>query len=183
MSDPFIGEIRPWACSYAPMGWAMCQGQIMQIVQNQALFALIGARYGGNGQTTFALPNLINKIPIHMGNGPGLTPRVIASTGGTTQEALSIAQIPAHNHSINAIDAVSVINDPTNNLIGKASYKTGRDTFYPNCFTTTLPNQPAPTMNQNALTPVGNGLPHDNRQPFLTLNYCIAIMGLWPTRE
>jgi len=181
MSDPFIGEIRPWACNFAPRGWAMCQGQTMQIAQNSALFALIGITYGGNGQTNFCLPNLMNKIPIHMGNGNGLTPRQIGSTGGTTQEALSIAQMPPHNHLINAVDSISSVSTPADNVFSKVSYKSGRDSLYPNSYIESLQNTSS-SLNTAALTPTGSSTPHDNRQPFLTLNYCIALMGIWPSR-
>ncbi|MBL7650263.1 MAG: tail fiber protein, partial [Candidatus Hydrogenedentes bacterium] len=98
MADPFLGEIRAFAGNFAPLGWALCQGQLLPIAQNDALFALIGTTYGGDGQTSFALPNLAGRIPIHQGAGPGLTPRALGEAGGSETVALGVPQLPSHSH-------------------------------------------------------------------------------------
>lgn len=176
MSDPFLGEIKLFAGNYAPYGWAFCDGQIMQIAQNTALYSILGARYGGDGKTTFALPNLKARIPLHFGKGPGLTTYALGETFGSEKVALSINQMPAHSHSaiVRAANA-GTTNQPENNLFGKIA----RSNIYstPDATLTNMAEGSA------ALENSGASQLHTNMQPYLTLSFIIALMGLYPIRD
>ncbi|MFZ5643699.1 MAG: phage tail protein [Bacillota bacterium] len=171
--DPFIGEIRIFAGNFAPYGWAFCNGQIMQIVQNTALFSLIGNVYGGDGKTTFALPNLSGRAPMHQGAGPGLTPRVLGETGGYTSVTLLQNEMPVHSHAVNC-QATANTNDPAGAVWANTAGR-GSPTPYG-----TPPNV---AMSQQAVQPAGGSMPHNNMQPYLGLNFIIALQGIFPPRS
>lgn len=165
MASPFIAEIRIMSFNFAPKGWALCNGQLLPINQNQALFALLGTTFGGNGQTNFALPNLQGRTPIHVGNS-----HTLGEAAGTISVTLTTGQMPTHNHFVAANSANGTTSTPTNNLL--ASYLNG---YAPVASTTTL----AP----DELTSTGGNQPHENRQPYLTLNFCIALQGIFPSQN
>lgn len=172
MPDPFLGEIRLFGFNFAPVGWAMCQGQQLPISQNAALFSLLGVSYGGNGTTTFALPDLRARVPLSMGQGPGLSDYVIGQTGGSENVALVATQLPAHSHSVNASSTAAAADRPAGAVLGRASvniYSSGPDG--------------ATVMNGGMIANTGGSQPHPNLQPFLTLNFCIALQGVYPSRS
>ena len=172
MSQPFVAEIRMFGGNFAPRNWALCNGQILSIAQNTALFALLGTTYGGNGQTTFALPNLQGRAPMHPGNGPGLTPRTLGEQAGTPTVTLISTEIPAHTHNLTATSAAGSKSDPTNSLF--ASGGRGRPAFYAAQAT------PVP-MPSTGLT--GGSQPHNNMQPYLAITFIIALQGVFPARN
>ncbi|HXU76987.1 MAG TPA: tail fiber protein [Methylomirabilota bacterium] len=176
MSDVFLGEIRVFGFNFPPRGWAFCNGQILPISQNTALFSLLGTSYGGNGISTFALPNLQGSAPLHSGQGLGLTPRTLGEFGGQANVTLGITQIPAHTHSAMAGSSAGDQNGPQGNTW--ASARVGRQ----------LENRYAPSganlpMNPNALADAGSSQPHNNLPPCLALNFCIALQGIYPSRS
>lgn len=169
---PYICEIRPVAFNFAPKGWAVCSGGLLAISQNTALFALIGTYYGGNGVSTFGLPNLVGQVPVGVGQGPGLTPRSLGETGGVESVTLTLSQLAAHSHIVNASSAGGNAFDPANNVWsadseGATRYASGA----------------AAAMAQNAIGPAGGNSPHENRQPFVAINYAIAMQGIFPPRS
>ena len=169
MAQPYIGEIRMFAGNFAPAGWAFCGGQLMPISENDALFTLLGTTYGGDGQETFALPNLQSRIPIHQGTGPDGVNYTLAEAAGTESVTLTTQQIPVHSHAMLATTATGSLSDPTSNLLSDS----------PNIklYTAQVPGQ---TMNASAVSPVGGSQPHENCQPFLCINYIISLFGLFP---
>lgn len=172
--DPFIGEIRAVGFNYAPRGWLLCQGQLLSIAQNSALFSLLGTAFGGDGRTTFALPDLQGRVPLHMGTGPGLSPYDRGQFGGVTTLALTTAQLPAHSHAVSADNAAATSEVAANNLLGRAVARAGR--YYG-------PNTPVVPLGANTVGPGGgSGAPHNNQQPYLTLNFIIATSGIFPQR-
>lgn len=171
--EPFIGEIRIFAGNYAPRGWALCQGQLLPIAQNQALFALLGTIYGGDGRTTFALPNLAGRIPINQGTGPGLSPRPIGQAGGAETVTISVQEMPSHSHVANCSNAGSNQASPVGNFW---STDPGGNT---GAYNNTAGSQMAAT----AIGNTGGGQAHNNVQPFLVINYIIAIQGIFPSRS
>jgi microcystin-dependent protein len=166
MAEPFTSEIRIMSFGYAPRGWAMCNGQLLPINQNQALFSLLGTMYGGNGQTTFALPDLRGQVPIHVGNG-----HTLAEKGGAQSVTLSISQLPLHTHVANASQTVGTDNSPTSSLMLATS--TPQSMYGP--ATNFIAMLPA------TVTSVGGSQAHLNMQPFLTLTFCIALTGIFPS--
>lgn len=173
MDNILLGEIRIFCGNFAPYQWAFCQGQLLSISQNTALFSLLGTQYGGNGTTNFALPNLQGTIPVHQGSGPGLTPRTVGEQFGSATTTLGINNIPSHTHQITASSANGTTNIPTNNIFagrGKAD----------NDFTTTAPNV---TMNPTVIGVSGSGQPVSNIQPSIALNFIIALQGIFPQRS
>lgn len=174
--DPYLGEIRIVGFNFAPRGWALCNGQILSIAQNTALFSLLGTTYGGNGTTTFALPNFQDTAPMNFGNGPGLTPRSLGENGGSTGVTLINTELPAHTHSVAASNNAASSNDPTGALWAATGGPRGGVPTY-----TTNGGSPA-LMNIGAVTPQGQSQPHNNLQPYLTLNFVIALQGIYPTR-
>lgn len=179
MSDPYLGEIRIVAFNFAPFGWALCNGQIMAISQNTALFSLLGTNYGGNGSTNFALPNFQNTAPMHWGNGAGLTPRVVGELGGSVSVTLLANELPVHSHALesatlNPQNAAQNVAAPTSGAMFGIS---NAGMAYSDVAT------PPVSFPPNAITPTGNGLPHENRQPILTLNFVIALRGVFPPRN
>jgi microcystin-dependent protein len=169
VSEPFIGEIRIFGFNFAPRGWALCNGQILSIAQNTALFSLLGTTYGGNGQTTFALPNLQSRVPVHFGQGPGLSPYVLGQQGGTETVTLNTNQMPNHSHLVAASSVSPNASRPGNAfLAANGAYQTAPD---------------GTTMNPAMIQGSGGSQPHDNIQPYLTLNFCIALEGIFPSRN
>lgn len=171
--EPFIGQIIMFAGNFAPRGWAFCEGQLLAISQNTALFSILGTLYGGDGRTTFALPDLRGRVPLHPGNGPGLTPRSLGQRSGTETNTLNTAQIPPHNHSA-SIPAKEEANAevPNNNVIAGAGF----DGFG------ATPDSGV-TMSPFNTSNTGGGLPVNNMQPFLSVNFIIALTGIYPSRS
>jgi microcystin-dependent protein len=174
MSDPFVGEIRMFAFNFAPVSWALCNGQLLPINQNQALFSLLGTTYGGDGVTTFALPNLQSRVPVHMGSGTGLSTYILGETMGTENVTLTSSQMPVHNHSVQCSSAGGNQASPANGYPAVESTGTSQD------YTTAPPDS---TMNSAVVTPTGGGQSHTNIQPVLCLNFCIALTGIFPSRN
>jgi microcystin-dependent protein len=176
MSDQFVAEIRIFACNFAPTGWALCNGQLMPISQNTALFSLLGTTYGGDGKSTFALPDMQGNAPMQQGQGPGLSLYDLGQTGGEQAVTLLTTELPAHTHSImgagNPPPANAGVPDPT-----VALARSSGTTVY----------QATPFTNVNAMSPftiglTGSSSPHNNMMPYLTLNFCIALQGIFPSR-
>ncbi|MBK9711278.1 MAG: phage tail protein [Kouleothrix sp.] len=174
MSEPFIGEIRIFGFNYAPRGWAMCNGQLIPISQNTALFALLGTYYGGDGRTTFGLPNLQGSAPLDQGQGPGLTQRVIGETGGETNVTLITSEMASHGHTVGADSGASSVAAPTNGMWASAGR--GRPSAYSS-------NAPSAAMSPAAVGPSGSNQPHNNMPPYLVMNFCIALQGVFPSRN
>ena len=170
MADPFLSEIRIVSFNYAPQGWAFCNGQLLPINQNQALFALLGTTYGGNGQTNFALPNLQGRTPIHMGNGHTLGER-----GGEQAHTLSVAELPTHTHALNASKTDGDAPVPFSNSAGNVLARTVNQIYGP-------PTNLA-AVNAATVTNTGGSQAHLNMQPFLTLTFCIALIGIFPSQN
>jgi microcystin-dependent protein len=170
MSEPFLGMIIIVPYTFAPRGWAFCAGQIMSISQNTALFSLLGTTFGGNGQTTFGIPDLRGRVPIGAGQGPGLSNYDLGEVAGVESVTLTSQQVAPHIHPVNASS-----NDPTSNRAAGACLASA-NIYDANPDGRTI-------MNANAIGPNSGGQPHENRQPFLVLNYCIALEGIYPSRN
>lgn len=180
MADPFIGEIKMVAFDFAPKGWATCGGQILPIAQNSALFSLLGTQFGGNGQTTFALPDLRGRVPVHQGQGPGLTNRTMGESGGSENVTLALAEMPAHGHSLSpggtlpTVSSAGNATTPNGNLPARAN--DGESNY-----STAVADGSIPLAGTTA--PAGGNLPHNNMPPFLTVNFVIALQGIFPPRN
>jgi microcystin-dependent protein len=172
--DPFVAEIRIFAGNFAPGGWAFCNGQLLPISQNTALFSLLGTYYGGNGQSTFGLPNLQGSAPIGEGQGPGLTPRSLGEIGGAPTVTLMGSQIPAHTHAPNAVTGGGNTTSPASAVWASQAGRTP-----PPAYASAANVQ----LGAGAIGPAGNGQPHNNMPPFLTLNFIIALQGVYPPRS
>lgn len=176
MATPFIGEIRMFGGNFAPRGNAFCNGQLLSIAQNTALFSILGTTYGGNGTTIFGLPDLRSRAPMHSGNGPGLTPRVLGEQGGVENVTLQTTQIPFHNHQASGQTALGGQPSPAS-----ATWATTGTSRMP------VPlYAPAPantTMNDLALAQTGSSQPHNNMPPYLVINFIIATQGVFPARN
>ena len=175
MADPFVAEIRIFPFNFAPRGWAFCNGQLLPLSQNTALFSLLGTTYGGDGKSNFALPNMQGNAPMHPGQGPGLSLHDLGETGGSTTVTLLESEIPSHAHSMLAANLPSDQAAPTSaramaRSVNAAAYVAG----------STNPAQVQ--MNPNMLAPAGGDQPHNNMMPYLTLNFCIALQGVFPPR-
>jgi len=175
MSDQFVGEIRIFTGSFAPKGWAFCNGQVLPIAQNTPIFSLLQTTYGGDGITTFALPDLRGRAPLHAGQGNGLTPRSLGATGGQASVALSAAQMPIHSHTARARSGAGDQNSPAGNVWAAGVGRRGQ------AFYATAPGA-SPAMSAAALGPAGGAQPHNNMPPYLTLNFIIALQGIFPSR-
>lgn len=174
MSEAYIGEVRLFAGNYAPVGWAFCDGRLLAIGDNDALFSLIGTTYGGDGQTTFALPDLRGRLPMGQGAGSGLTPRRMGEQLGTENVSLIEQQLPAHSHNFVASTAAAESSSPENALLGD----TEGDVFY---VESTSPD--LQTMDSKAVANAGDSQPHTNIMPSLAMNYIISLVGVYPSRS
>ncbi|HEY0150073.1 MAG TPA: tail fiber protein [Allosphingosinicella sp.] len=173
MSDPFTGEIRMFGGNYAPAGWMFCSGQLLPISEYEALYNLIGTTYGGDGQTNFALPNLQGRIPVHMGQGPGLSNRIIGEAAGSETVTLTTQQIPSHSHAMLAT-ATGQQSSPDGALLATpVSTQAGVNAYLAN----TVPNVPLTPM---MIQPAGGSQPHDNCQSYLCVSYIISLYGIYP---
>ncbi len=170
--EPFLGEIRYVAFNFAPQGWALCNGQILPINQNQALFSLLGTNFGGDGVTTFALPDLRGRVPVATGQGVGLTNRNIGEQGGKESVALTVAQLPAHRHPIHASSGAGNSTAPASNVLANGSSTAIYSTHPPDV-----------ELQSKATTSVGQNQPHENMQPFLGMTCIIALAGIFPSRN
>jgi len=171
MADPFVAEIRIFPFNFAPKGWAWCDGQLLPLSQNTALFSLLGTTYGGNGKSNFALPDLQGRAPMHPGQGPGLSLHDLGETGGSETVTLLESEIPAHSHAVSASQADGNSQTPAGEKlatgVGVGQYAA------PGALTQLSPN---------ALAPAGGNQPHNNLQPYLTFYFCIALQGVFPSR-
>jgi microcystin-dependent protein len=167
MSQPFVGEIRMFAGNFAPAGWMLCDGQLLPISENDTLFNLIGTTYGGDGQSTFALPDLRGRVPLHQGNGS-----ILAETGGAETITLTVSQIPAHSHPL--VGTTSIANDASsaNNVVAQSN------TLDP--YQSTAGGSP---MAAQSISSVGGSQPHDNFQPYLCINFIISLFGIYPSQS
>lgn len=172
-SEPFIAEIYIGGMNFPPRGYAFCQGQILSIAQNTALFSLLGTTFGGNGQTTFGLPDLRGRVPMGQGQGPGLSPRTLGEIGGSETVTLLSTQIPAHTHALNAVSDPGDASAPAGNYLANTG---ALDKEYKSTGTVV-------PMNAGAVGFAGGGQPHANIPPFLVLNFYIAIEGIFPSRN
>ena len=170
MAQPYIGEIRMFGGTFAPAGWADCNGQLVAISENEALYQLIGTRYGGDGQSTFGLPNLMGRIPIHKGQGPGLQPYPIGQMAGTTEETLTTQQLPVHNHPQLASTAPGSSAQPQNEVLAQGTNVQLFRQFNPSL-----------QLAANVVLPAGGSQPHSNLMPYLTLRFIISMFGIFPS--
>jgi microcystin-dependent protein len=169
MATPFIGQISMFAFNFPPRSWAQCNGQLLAIAQNQALFSLLGTTYGGNGTTTFALPDLRGRTPLHWGQGPGLSNRTLGQNGGEENHTLITTEMPAHNHLMNANSGSPTASSPSGNFAAQntSAYSTTSNA----------------TMNSADIGNMGGSQPHPNQSPYLVINICIALAGIFPSRN
>lgn len=165
MAQPYVGEIRMFAGNFAPAGWMFCEGQHLSISENETLFQLIGTTYGGNGQDTFALPDLRGRLPLHMGNG-----FVLAETGGVEEVTLTVSQIPAHSHSLLASTSAGTNTSPVINVLAESVV-----------INPYIEDQANSNMNPDAVSAVGGSQPHTNFQPYLCINFIISLFGIFPS--
>jgi microcystin-dependent protein len=167
LAEPFLSEIRIFSFAFAPKGWALCNGQLLPINQNQALFSLLGTTFGGDGRVNFALPDLQGEVPIHVGDG-----HTLGEKGGEQAHTLSVAEMPDHPHSVNATTVIATTNTPGNTLLTAQSTAA-------NLYASAASGQVA--MSPAMVASVGGSQAHLNMQPFLTLNFCIALQGIFPS--
>lgn len=171
MSEPFVGEIRMFAGNFAPRGWAFCDGQLLAVSQNDALFSLLGTIYGGDGRTTFGLPDLRGRIPIHAGSGPGLSERRLGSKAGAEKVTLTVNQLPSHTHRQRASSNIPSDRSPTDRVTGQ----TTGDIY--------IDDTPFVNMSVNSTSNVGGSQSHTNLMPFLCIHFIIALFGIYPSRH
>lgn len=165
MGQPYVGEIRIFAGNFAPAGWQFCEGQLLPISENETLFQLIGTTYGGDGQSTFALPDLRGRLPLHQGNG-----FILAETGGAEEITLTVNQIPAHSHPLLASTNIATQTSPANNVLAQSS---AADLY--------IEDTPTANLAATAITAVGGSQPHTNFQPYLCVNFIISLFGIFPS--
>jgi microcystin-dependent protein len=175
MAEPFIGQIITAGFNFAPIGYALCDGQIMSIAQNTALFSLLGTTFGGNGQSTFALPDLRSRVPLHQGQGPGLTDRVMGEESGEETVTLISTEMPMHTHLFATSNVGGAIGTPNGNFLA-ASSDSNVVSFY-------RPTSDGSTLNPQSVGLAGGSQPHNNMQPYLVINFCIALEGIFPSRN
>jgi microcystin-dependent protein len=181
VADPFVAEIRIFPFNFPPKGWAFCDGQLLPLSQNTALFSLLGTTYGGDGKSNFALPNLQGDAPMHPQQGPGLSLHDLGETGGSDTVSLLQTEIPAHSHTLMSVSAFNASdNSPQGNVLSKAVAAGAALNAY-------VPGSPTPSpmvqMADAAVAPAGGDQPHNNMQPYLTLNFCLALQGIFPPRS
>jgi len=173
MSSPFVAEIRMFAFNFPPTGWAFCAGQLLPISQNTALFSLLGTTYGGDGKSTFALPNMQTNVPLNFGQGPGLSDYFLGQASGSQFVTLQQSEVPSHNHGVQSVPGNFA---GTSNVVGGNSYaKSAQGNAY--TATANFVN-----MSPAEVSLVGGGSPHNNMMPYITLNFCIALQGVFPPR-
>lgn len=179
MSDQFVAEMRIFPFNFAPKGWAFCNGQLLPLSQNTALFSLLGTTYGGDGKSTFALPDMQGNAAMQPGQGQGLSQRFLGELSGTESVTLLTSEIPAHTHSVQATSLPANTDQPSGAILGRGNF-----TFQGNSGAVVMYNTNAPDtqMAPFAMSVTGGGLPHNNMQPYLTLNFCIALQGIFPAR-
>ena len=183
MADPFVAEIRIFPFNFAPTGWAFCDGQILPISQNTALFSLLGTVYGGNGQSTFALPNLQGSAPMQQGQGQGLSVRSLGEQSGVESVTLLVSEMPFHTHIMQASSQEATAGTATaTSYPAKALSDAGTSGGIVGTYSPAAASPANVTMAPQALSPAGGSLPHNNMQPYLTLSYCIALQGVFPPR-
>jgi microcystin-dependent protein len=171
VAQPYVGEIRMFGGNFAPVGWLFCEGQQLSISENETLFQLIGTTYGGDGETTFNLPNLTARIPVHFGNGPDGVTYPIAQAAGVTEVTLTVQQIPVHNHATRASGDPGLDLNPANAMLGLSpNVKLYREGQTPNA-----------ALAPQTITPTGGSQPHSNLMPYLCVNYIISLFGLFPS--
>jgi microcystin-dependent protein len=175
MSEPFLGQICTFGFNFAPRNWATCDGQLLSIAQNTALFSLLGTTYGGNGQVTFALPDLRGRAPLHQGNGPGLTPRVMGEESGSENVTLLITEMPMHNHLVSA--------NSTDSNPNAAKSPAGNFPGYNDAGPLWATTSNSQLMNPQMVGLAGGSQPHNNMEPYLVINYCICMAGIFPSRN
>ena len=172
MAEPFYAEIRMWGCNFAPKNWAYCTGTLLEISQYSALFALIGSTFGGDGRYTFGLPNLMGRRPAGAGHGPGTDNLMYGQAGGYETLPLLTQQMPSHTHTFKGSTTAGTTGVPDNNM--RLSAATA-------AYSTAVTNEV--TMHSDAIGNTGSGIPHENRSPYLVVNFCIALTGVWPSRS
>lgn len=177
--EPFLGQITLFPFNFAPHGWAFCQGQLLPISQNTALFSLLGTSFGGDGRSSFALPDLRGRVPVGQGQGPGLSEYFIGEEEGAETVALLASQSPSHSHPFQAVAVQATTNAPSGALPAEG-HSSGRGAPAVNTY---APPQTAVPLASGQVSPAGGGLPHNNLQPYLTLNWCIALQGIFPPRS
>jgi microcystin-dependent protein len=182
MAEPFLSMIEAFGFNFAPQGWALCAGQTLPINQNQALFSLLGITYGGNGTTTFNLPDLRGRIAIGFGQGSGLSPYNQGAAGGQEAHQLLVAEVPSHAHTLNATNngQSNGTNVPSGTVLMGSGYGIEPNNPVENIYSSAAPSV---AMGANAIGSAGGNAPHENRMPFLTINYCIALQGIFPSRN
>jgi microcystin-dependent protein len=180
MAEPFLAQIGLFPFNFAPRGWALCNGQILSISQNTALFALLGTTYGGNGTTNFALPNLQGSVPVGFGQGPGLSLYDLGESGGTAFVTLLTSEMPLHTHFANATTDRGNSTVATGNVPATGAAGTPQKPTVAKIYSSNAPNT---QLNPAALSVAGGSQPHNNMQPYLTLNFCIALQGIFPSRS
>src|SRR5947209_4408187 len=166
MAQPYVGEIRIFAGNFAPAGWMFCEGQLLPISEEETLFNLIGTTYGGDGQSTFALPDMRGRLPIHFGTG-----FILAETGGAEEITLTVSQMPAHSHPFQASTNITNLTSVTNDVLGQ-----------PNAADLYFPVPPGQLMDTRSISSIGNDQPHSNFQPYLCVNFIISLFGLFPSQ-
>lgn len=171
--DPFIGEVKLFAGNFAPRGWMFCDGQLLPIAQNSALFSILGTTYGGDGRTTFALPDLRGRVPLGPRRGAGLSDYREGQKGGVEHVTLTTSQMPNHSHGVRAVSSTGNDASPQNNVLANTA---GLDREYSN-------TNPDIQMSSNMIESTGGGQSHENRQPYLAINYIIAVQGIFPSRS
>ena len=172
MADPFVAEIRIFPFNFAPRGWAWCDGQLLPLSQNTALFSLLGTTYGGDGKSNFALPDLQGRAPMHPGQGNGLSLHDLGETGGSETVTLLESEIPAHSHALMGSNNVGDTPGPTTSFMARTTFNMYQSTT----------NQNLVAMSPQILAPAGGDQPHNNMQPYLTFYFCIALQGVFPPR-
>jgi microcystin-dependent protein len=180
MSQPYVGQIMIFGGNFAPAGWMFCAGQLLPISEYETLFQLIGTTYGGDGQETFGLPDLQGRVPLHMGQGPGLSSYLIGQLSGTESVTLTTNQIPSHNHQAMISSAPATSGSPANNILANEAIGLGQATcFSYGAFATTTP--PSTLLAPATIGPAGGNQPHENRQPLLVLSFIISLFGVFPS--
>jgi len=174
MAEPFVGQIIMAGFNFAPRGYATCDGQLLSIAQNTALFSLLGTTFGGDGRVTFGLPDLRGRVPVHQGQGPGLTNRTMGEVSGSETVTLISSEMPMHNHLVSVTNVSGALGQPNGNFIGASS--NNQTALY-------RPTSDGSTLNPQSVGLAGGNQPHNNMQPYLVINFCIAMEGIYPSRN